>query len=69
VKQSRPSGRLRTTLRRRRGTTVIAAVLLLALTAAGTAEWAARDLVESRIARAAPALGHGLTVSENGLVR
>ncbi|MFE1804567.1 LmeA family phospholipid-binding protein [Streptomyces sp. NPDC059533] len=58
--------RIRAALRHRRARTVTAAVVLVALLAAGAAEFTARALVRDRISEAAPALGDDLTVGADG---
>ncbi|MFJ8011480.1 LmeA family phospholipid-binding protein [Streptomyces sp. NPDC096339] len=54
--------------RRRRALTVTAAVALVAVLAAGAAEFTARYIVRSRIAEAAPALGDDVAVGSDGWV-
>ncbi|MFE2329995.1 LmeA family phospholipid-binding protein [Streptomyces sp. NPDC059385] len=52
--------------RRHRARTVTAVVVLVAVLAAGGAEFTARALVRDRIAEAAPALGDDVTVGSDG---
>lgn len=61
----RPTG-IRAALRRRRALTVTAAVVLVAVLAAGAAEFTARGLVRARVAEGAPALGEDVTVGADG---
>jgi len=61
----RPSG-IRAVLRRHRAATVTATVALAVVIAAGAGELTARQMIQNRIAEAAPALGGNLTVGEGG---
>jgi LmeA-like phospholipid-binding len=61
----RHPSKVRAALRRHRAAAIAASVALVAVVAAGTGEFTARNIIQSRIAKAVPALG-SVAVSESG---
>ncbi|MFJ7586619.1 hypothetical protein ACIQZO_04305 [Streptomyces sp. NPDC097617] len=62
----RPLRRTRAALRRHLVLTITATVLLLAVIATGTAEYAVRGVIQSRVVKAAPGLGDDVAVGVAG---
>ena len=62
----RPPSKIRAALRRHRAATVAASVALVAVVAAGAGELTARNVIQNRIAKAAPAALGSVTVNEGG---
>jgi hypothetical protein len=63
----RPPSKIRAALRRHRAAAIAASVALVAVVAAGAGEFTARNIIQNRIANAAPAALGSMTVNESGL--